>query len=151
MSKSDSKFNPNQVRLGNLLHQADKTVLKYHNEALKPYGVSFHTAIILNFIVGNEASRSINQRAIENLTGFTNPAITKIVTSMTEMGLVERQPDPVDRRNHRLVSTEKGRELASVYRSVFEKSDTDIFSKLTEDERNTLIRILEDKIINPKL
>jgi DNA-binding MarR family transcriptional regulator len=67
--------------------------------------------------------------------------VTGIVDRLERRGLVERQPDPDDRRVRRLVLTDRGRELW--------QSHTDrvldgmpCFDQLTGDERRTLCDLL---------
>lgn len=129
-------------KIGYLLHQVDKNIFRKHNEALKDLGINLNCAIALNYVVEHEAEGSINQRAIEAFTGLTNPAITKIITTLVEMGLVVRQTDIVDRRNHSLVSTESGRALSYACQKSIATTDIACFASLTNSDKNHLVRIL---------
>ena len=143
-----SAFNPEKNQIGYLLHQVDKYILCRHNDALKVFGINFHCAIALNYIVEHESEGSINQRAIESYTGLTNPAITKIITALVELGLAARQTDAKDRRNHSLVSTEAGRALSAKCHQSIVETDKDCFSSLNKSDQKELIRLLCSLDIN---
>ena len=67
--------------------------------------------------------------------------VTGIVDRLEARGLVERQPDPDDRRVRRLVLTAEGRELWMVHHDrVFD--GVPCVDNLTDDERATLCHLL---------
>jgi DNA-binding MarR family transcriptional regulator len=68
--------------------------------------------------------------------------VTWMVDRLEERGLVERTPDPLDRRVKRLVLTEAGRKLR---RHIERRMHSGIpgMEKLSADERRTLGRLLE--------
>ncbi len=68
--------------------------------------------------------------------------VTWMVDRLSERGLVERTPDPLDRRVKRLVLTEKGQKLR---RHVERRLHAGIpgMEKLSAEERRTLGRLLE--------
>jgi DNA-binding MarR family transcriptional regulator len=136
------KFDMQKNQIGYLLHQVDKYVFRRQNDALKSYGINFNCAIALNFIVEHEDAASINQRAIESFTGLTNPAITKIISALVELGLVVRQPDAIDRRNYKLLSTEAGREKSAICRQLIIDTDKDCFSDLDHGRQVALVELL---------
>jgi len=137
------KFDMQKSQIGYLLHQVDKYVFRRQNDALKPHEINLNCAVALNYIVDHEGDTSINQRAIESYTCLTNPAITKIVSSLVKSGLVERQPDAVDRRNYSLVSTAAGRAKSVICRQVIVETDRSCFSDLDQNGRLTLVSLLE--------
>jgi DNA-binding MarR family transcriptional regulator len=65
-----------------------------------------------------------------------------IVDTLEKRGLVERQPDPRDRRSKIVVATEAGRELSAKARTLSAESDQESLSMLTPDERDTLHTLL---------
>lgn len=67
--------------------------------------------------------------------------VTGIVDRLEARGLVERQPDPDDRRVRRLVLTDAGKELGRAHHDrVFE--DFPCVGALTDDDRRTLYDLL---------
>jgi DNA-binding MarR family transcriptional regulator len=54
-------------------------------------------------------------RALAQRLGVGKPAIVRAIDTLQDVGLVERRPDPADRRNIFLVGTEAGAERLSTY------------------------------------
>ena len=54
-------------------------------------------------------------RALAQRLGVGKPAIVRAIDTLQDFGLVERRPDPADRRNIFVVGTEAGAERLSTY------------------------------------
>jgi DNA-binding MarR family transcriptional regulator len=54
-------------------------------------------------------------RALAQRLGVGKPAIVRAIDTLQDVGLVERRPDPADRRNVFVVGTEAGAERLSTY------------------------------------
>lgn len=54
-------------------------------------------------------------RALAQRLGVRKPAIVRAIDTLQDVGLVERRPDPADRRNIFVVGTEAGAERLSTY------------------------------------
>jgi DNA-binding MarR family transcriptional regulator len=82
------------------------------------------------------------QRELSRQLALDPSQIVAIVDSLEKRGLVERQPDPRDRRSKIVVATEAGRELSAKARTLSAESDQESLSMLTPDERDTLHTLL---------
>ena len=67
---------------------------------------------------------------------------TEVVDALEERGLVERRPDPTDRRATRVTLTERGSEVADDLRKAAWAEADRSFAALDPDDRKTLARIL---------
>ena len=67
---------------------------------------------------------------------------TEVADDLAGRGLVERRPDPDDRRATLLVLTDKGRETASAIKEARRTEGDKVFSGLTESEKSELGRLL---------
>jgi DNA-binding MarR family transcriptional regulator len=54
-------------------------------------------------------------RALAQRLGVGKPAIVRAIDTLQDVGLVERRPDPADRRNIFVVGTDAGAERLSTY------------------------------------
>jgi len=54
-------------------------------------------------------------RALAQRLGVGKPAVVRAIDTLQDVGLVERRPDPADRRNIFVVGTEAGAERLSTY------------------------------------
>jgi DNA-binding MarR family transcriptional regulator len=70
-------------------------------------------------------------------------SITDIVDGLERLGLAERRPDPADRRAKLVAITDAGQSALDVANVTRERLLTQVFGVLTEDDRATLIRLLD--------
>jgi DNA-binding MarR family transcriptional regulator len=71
------------------------------------------------------------------------PVITRQATALAEDGLVERRPDPEDRRSIRLALTTKGRKRVRAMRDELLTAATELLAPLPEQQRANLAVALE--------
>jgi DNA-binding MarR family transcriptional regulator len=67
---------------------------------------------------------------------------TEVVDALQDRGLVERRPDPHDRRATLVTLTEDGTRVGEAIRSARDADAEDFFSVLSETDRTHLTRIL---------
>jgi DNA-binding MarR family transcriptional regulator len=67
---------------------------------------------------------------------------TEVVDALAAAGLVERRPDPDDRRATRVALTSRGGEAAAGIRAARAAEADDFFGRLDEGDRAVLARIL---------
>lgn len=131
--------------LGYRLHRVDSLVLRRQSLALRPYGVSFQQATLLIFIRDAAARGPVNQRAVQDYSGLSNPAVTKVVQELEKLGLITRQEDPEDGRSRLLKPTVLGMEQAGLFQELIAETDAACFSNLNQEEI-MLLKSIMDKI-----
>jgi DNA-binding MarR family transcriptional regulator len=67
---------------------------------------------------------------------------TEVVDALAERGLVERRPDPEDRRATQVVATEAGTELGRAVQAARAVEADGVFATLDDDDRAELARLL---------
>jgi DNA-binding MarR family transcriptional regulator len=67
---------------------------------------------------------------------------TEVVDGLQDRGLVERRPDPLDRRATLVALTEEGARVGKAIRSARDAEAEGVFSVLSETDRTNLTRIL---------
>ncbi|MGC4107577.1 MAG: MarR family transcriptional regulator [Thermomicrobiales bacterium] len=72
------------------------------------------------------------------------PTVTRIVDGLVERGLVQRHPDPEDRRRWRLVITTPGEDLLAAYESALHTTLAERLDTIPEGRRNALWDALGD-------
>ena len=70
-------------------------------------------------------------------------SITDLVDGLERHGLAERRPDPTDRRAKLVAITEAGEVSLEVANAIRERALTQIFGALSEEDRATLLRLLD--------
>lgn len=83
-----------------------------------------------------------SQLALANRLGIDRTVMTYLIDDLVEAGLVERRPNPVDRRQRQIVATPRGREtVATLCRRVTEAENA-VLGALDEQERAVFRRLL---------
>ncbi|MFY7761961.1 MarR family winged helix-turn-helix transcriptional regulator [Aquidulcibacter sp.] len=83
-------------------------------------------------------------RALAQRLGVGKPAIVRAIDTLQDVGLVERRPDPADRRNIFVVGTEPGAERLSTYAASIARNIAEITQvgrTITVDESDEAIAL----------
>jgi DNA-binding MarR family transcriptional regulator len=75
------------------------------------------------------------QLALANKLGVDRTVMTYLLDDLERAGLVERKPDPADRRARRIVVTDSGRTTLRELRGKLAHVETGVLSALAEPER----------------
>ncbi|MEU0631438.1 MarR family transcriptional regulator [Streptomyces sp. NPDC005989] len=98
-----------------------------------PAGVrGYH--ILSTVVYGNPP----NQQAIGTQLGIDRTVLTYLIDALVDAGLVERIPDPVDRRARKIVATTSGTETLARYGERVAAAEADLLSALSPQEAATL-------------
>ena len=103
-------------------------------ECLEPIGVTFVEYSVLRVLIDGTMSLSRLAEAAVRTTG----GMTKIVDRLERRGLVERTPDPSDRRGVLIGLTEEGRELSGKASDAYSIGRDRILERLSKNERRTI-------------
>ena len=85
----------------------------------------------------------VRQNALAADFGLSPHSITDIVDGLERLGLAERRPDPTDRRAKLVAITEAGEACLDVANATRERALTQIFGALSDEDRATLLRLLD--------
>jgi DNA-binding MarR family transcriptional regulator len=85
----------------------------------------------------------VRQNALAADFGLSPHSITDIVDGLERLGLAERRPDATDRRAKLVAITEAGEACLGVAVATRERALTQIFGALSEEDRATLLRLLD--------
>jgi MarR family transcriptional regulator for hemolysin len=107
--------------------------------------LSEHGASIWNWVLLKEAAnaeRSYSQRELADLMRIEPPTLVRQLDKLSKEGLVERRPDPDDRRVVRVAVTEAGRRRLAELHEVVQALDVELRGILTKRETEVLTRAL---------
>lgn len=77
--------------------------------------------------------RASNQALLANQLGIDRTVLTYLIDDLEECGLVERRPDPADRRRRRITATDKGTAVWTQRHDVLHHVEQHILSSLGDD------------------
>ncbi len=95
-----------------------------------------------------EAGESgIRQKDISEAIGINASSLSEQIDRLEEARYLERRANPEDKRSTLIVLTEKGKARAYEVLDERQKAAADLFAKLSEEEKDTLISLL-DKLLS---
>jgi DNA-binding MarR family transcriptional regulator len=83
-----------------------------------------------------------SQAALAHLLGIDRTVMTYLLDDLVRAGLVERQPDPDDRRNRRVVLTAHGRAVLSDLDERFRRAEQHLLAGLDAEAQQTFRGLL---------
>ncbi|HKP06858.1 MAG TPA: MarR family winged helix-turn-helix transcriptional regulator [Microbacterium sp.] len=122
-----------------LLARANAIALAAGNAALAPHGLKARSYSVLVLAAG-EARPS--QRELAEFLRLDPSQVVSLVDDLQSRKLVERRPDPSDRRANVVVATPAGRELIATARESARAAEERVHAELSSDDRETLARLL---------
>lgn len=125
--------------LGELVLRTARTLRRRFSEALTPWDLSPHQARALRVVAGHDGLR------LSELAGSLRIAprsATEVVDGLQQRGLVERAADPADRRAVVLRLTDTGRRVQREVDDARAADSSELFARLSPDDRAALARIL---------
>jgi DNA-binding MarR family transcriptional regulator len=110
------------------------------NDAMSGCGLSLARTKVLRRL---REQGPVRQNALAADFGLSPHSITDIVDGLERLGLAERRPDATDRRAKLVAITEAGEACLDVANATRERALTQIFGALSQEDRATLLRLLD--------
>jgi DNA-binding MarR family transcriptional regulator len=137
--KSGSRPSALSDDLSFLLARANAISLAAGNAALAAHGLKARSYSVL--LLTTDESRP-SQRELAEFLRLDPSQVVSLVDDLQSRGLVERRPDPADRRANVVVATDAGRQVAAAARETARRAEEQVHGQLTRDARQTLTELL---------
>src|SRR3954451_13328371 len=125
--------------LGDLLMRAARTLRRRFGTVLAPWDLSPHQARALRVVCAGDGVRL---SALAEALRIAPRSATEVADGLQERGLVERSPDPSDRRAVVLRAPAEGRRVHEEIGAARTADSAELYARLSEADRATLARIL---------
>jgi DNA-binding MarR family transcriptional regulator len=135
----DSRVADGPAELSDLLMQVARTQRRRWRDALAPWDLSPHQARALRVVCEGDGVRLSD---LAETLHIAPRSATEVADGLQVRGLVERAPDPRDRRAVLLRATDEGRRVRAEVDRARTADSTDLFTRLSAEERATLARLL---------
>ncbi len=125
--------------IGYLLGDRSRLLRRAFDDRVRAVGVTGPQARLLMFLSRNEGENQgfyAEQLDVEAMT------LCRMVDRMADAGLIERRPDPADRRAWRLHLTNKSKAMIVGLRECVDRLIEEMLAGITVTERETFARIL---------
>ena len=126
--------------VGSMFHDIAHLIRLRIDEMLKPYDLTRLKWLAIGILSQNEG---LTQTGLAERLELKTAATGKLVDRLVERGLVERRPDPDDRRAHRLYATEKSFALLTELEPLGEDIRDRVLADLNEKEIGALGSVLQ--------
>ena len=108
--------------------------------ALEPLGIGPKDFLLMRFVAASDGQ---SQHALAERLGIPPSRMVALVDHLEDMGLLERRPDPDDRRVRGLFLTRKGRSVLEKAAKVAIDYETQLCAGINRKEREQLIDLLQ--------
>jgi DNA-binding MarR family transcriptional regulator len=126
--------------VGFLLSQLGFVGSRGFSRALEPIGIDPREFLLLRFVAVSEGQ---SQQALAERLAVPPSRMVALVDHLEETGLIERRPDPEDRRVRGLHLTRKGRTTLQRAFKIALDFEQRLCAGLSRDEREQLIDLLQ--------
>jgi len=109
-------------------------------EALAPVGIDPKEFLLIRFVAASEGQ---SQQALAERLGVPASRMVALVDRLEEEGLVERRPNPEDRRIRGLHLTRKGKGVLERAGKIAIDYETQLCAGINREEREQLIDLLQ--------
>ncbi len=122
-----------------LLARANALSLTVGNAALSALGLKVRSYAVLA-LAADPAPPT--QRELSEFLRLDPSQVVALVDDLQSRGLVERRPDPTDRRANVVVATDAGRELQTRGQAATQSAERELHATLTDAEHASLVDLL---------
>jgi DNA-binding MarR family transcriptional regulator len=126
--------------VGFLISQLGFFSSRRFTDALDPLGIGPRDFLLMRFVAASDGE---SQHALAERLQVQTSRMVALVDGLEEMGLMERQPDPEDRRVRRLFLTRKGRSVLEKAGKIAIDYETQLCAGINREEREQLIDLLQ--------
>jgi len=123
-----------------LLSRASGVVVRATNAGLAEHGLRVRQYSVL--VLACETADGVSQRALATVLGLDPSQVVLLVDELTAAGLVERRPDPADRRTRLVVATAAGRRVRGLAGTAAAAAVESPMALLDEADRQVLRELL---------
>ncbi|WP_342361278.1 MarR family transcriptional regulator [Terrarubrum flagellatum] len=131
---------PAHPTVGFLLHDSARLMRKRFEQRARAFGLSRSQWQLIAALKHNEG---IQQGALADLMDIEPITLVRLLDRSQKAGLVERRPDPKDRRAWRLFLTEEAHPMLEIMQGIGAATREEAMNSLSEEDRAHLFRILE--------
>ncbi len=127
------------ARLGYQLKHAQLRYLELSAAAMEPHGITGRQCAVLIAIDDREPR---SQQEVAARLGVDRTTMVALVDELEAKSLVDRRPDPADRRKNVVALTAAGRETLTAALAATEAVERDFLAALTPGDAATFRRLL---------
>ena len=133
---------PDSAALGDLMHAAFRGLRSRWMTQLAPFDLTPHQYRALNAVARNTDDGGMRLKELAEQLRIAPRSATEVVDQLEDKGLLNRGPDPSDRRATLISLTAEGAAMRDVVRKDRAREADEYFAALSPGDRADLARIL---------
>jgi DNA-binding MarR family transcriptional regulator len=118
--------------------------MRFWSKRLARLNLTAVQAMILGFLYEEDG---VTSRSLGDRTVLDSATLTGVLDRLEALGLIERRPNPADRRAILILLTDQGRGIAAEIAKIMQTANQELFTTFSPEEekqlREALIRIRE--------
>ena len=126
----------------NLIRSISQKSMVASNQAMKDLKINQQQARVIAYIAENQ-DKGLIQKDLAEVFHRRGASITSMLQGLERNGYIERRIPKDNERQKNLYILPKGLSIVQQINQIFDRSESDLISSLTENERVELLRILE--------
>lgn len=128
-----------QLELCLLIDEVARIQRTIAGQQMAQFGLTHIQYLALVYVLHHEG---MTQTDLQNLLEITRGACTQLVDRLVRSDLLERRPDPHDRRVNRLVLTPAAEQLTGESRAIFDQVHDQMFQDVSQDDAGRVLDFL---------
>lgn len=134
----DSQWNP-QAMPSLQIHRISRLLARINDQRLREVGIGVaHFPVIVALKDGS----ALSQKALTRLAGIEQPSMAQMLARMERDGLIQRNPDPHDRRSSLISLTRKTLDLLPEGRAILSQVNEEALAGFSKKERESFVELL---------
>jgi len=120
-----------------------RTLIAAEEPVLRAHGIGMWGYIVLTALAEEAAEPVRTQAALAQAIGADKSRIIGVLDELQQQGLIERYPDPADRRVHLLELTPSGEARRRAVQTEIRRNEEQFLARLPRRDREALVRSLQ--------
>ena len=133
-----------ETMAGYWINRASRTIVRQMDARLRPLGFALGYLPVLRALA---PGKPLSQKELARIARVEQPSMVETVARMERDGIVQRQPNPHDRRGSHISLTRKSRARFSKVRAALIEGEREAMDGLS-DEEQALLRSLLQRVVS---
>jgi DNA-binding MarR family transcriptional regulator len=127
------------------INRASRVLLRNFDRRLRPFGFAMSHLPVLRALA---AGKSLSQTELAQVAGVEQPTMAETLVRMTRDGVVQREPNPDDKRGTLISLARRSRIRLSKAKAALAQADREAMAGLSDAEQALLRQLLQRVVRN---
>lgn len=129
------------METGQIINKISHRLRRRSQAVQKSLGISEAQGRILNYILVESQKRPVYPNELEKEFGLRSSTVTETLTGLENAGLIQRIPDPADKRRKTIVFTEKAESIREALQNEIEGTEKLLLKDISGEDQALFLHI----------